>query len=123
MRTDSETVKNIIDTSLENDAIVPFIELASRMVDDKLTGQGMSDDKLKDIETWLTAHLIAITKERQARSEKVGDITFEFTDIESTGLRSTTYGQMAVMLDDSGALEKASKKRAYIKSIAQYPDE
>jgi hypothetical protein len=92
------------------------------MVTTQLSGAGMTDALLKDIEMWLAAHLIAITKERQPSEEKVGDIWIRYQRSFGEGLSQTTYGQMVLTLDSSGNLQRSSMKRARVRAIQQDSD-
>jgi len=95
LRTNITEVKIIIPTALADSEILSLINVSNRMVTRTVGGEGLTDDLLKDIETWLTAHLISIGKERQVQSEKVGDIWLTFTKNPQGFLQSTTFGQMA----------------------------
>jgi hypothetical protein len=120
VRTTKTSVKAVIDTVLEDHEIDPLIEMANRIVTRTVGSEGLTDALLKDIETWLTAHLIAIGKERQPLSEKVGDIwlTFEKTGMKSF-LESTRFGQMVLFMDTSGKFQTSSMKKGTIRAIKQ----
>ena len=118
-RTDINTVKGVIDTGLSDSELLLLIAQANRIVTRQLSGQSMTTALLTDIETWLTAHLIAIGKERQLFSEKVGDMWLTAQGKFDAGLKMTTYGQMVLMLDSSGLLSRASKSKVIIKAISQ----
>lgn len=99
--TDSE-VRGLIKTSFDVD---PFIATAGLLVDESLVGQGMSEERLKTIELWLSAHFVAVTEERGAlmRSKK-GDSDEDYEIKVGTGLNMTRFGQQAIALDSSGVL-------------------
>lgn len=119
-RTTKTAVRYVIDTALEDDEIDAMITQANLMVTRVVGSAGLADDVLKDIETWLTAHLIAIGKERQPLSEKVGDIWLTFEKRGGKGfLEMTTYGQAVLFLDPTGNFQKSSLKRASIVAIKQ----
>jgi hypothetical protein len=119
-RTTKTQVRYVIETALEDDEIDALITQANSIVTRTLENEALGDSLLKDIETWLTAHLIAMGKERQPISEKVGDIwvTFEKNGAK-TFLERTTYGQMVLFLDPTGLFQKSSMKRASIRAIKQ----
>lgn len=119
MRTDAITVKSIIPTALEDSEINTIIRHANLMVTRALSGAGLTDALLKDIETWMAAHLIAIGKERQPMSEKVGDIWITYNKNPQGFLSQTTYGQSVLFLDTSGLLQKGEMKKASIAAINQ----
>jgi hypothetical protein len=97
-------VKQIISTDLDVLEIKAYIAAANAFVDGNLLGKGLSDVQLKEIERWMTAHLIASTREQQAKSESAGGASITYQGVTGTGLNSTFYGQQAVVLDSSGTL-------------------
>jgi hypothetical protein len=124
-RTTVAEVKVIMETGLEDPEIDALIGVANRMVTNTLANAGLATDVLKDIESYMTAHLISIGKERQAITERINDIwityqgDFEFAET----LKTTTYGQMVIMLDSSGLMGRASKQKATIRATPQYPED
>lgn len=123
VRTTKTAVRYVIQTALADDAIDALIKQANLMVTRVVGNEGLAEDLLKDLETWLTAHLIAVGKERQPISEKVGDIwlTFEKTGMKGY-LSSTSYGQTVLFLDTTGNFQKRSLKQASITAIKQNDD-
>ena len=105
-------VKEIIPTDLDDLIIVPFVTAANLTVT-KLLGNStvLSSAQLKEIERWLTAHLIACTRERQAKSESAKDAKIEYQGVTGEGLMSTFYGQTCMVLDTSGVLKSKMGKR------------
>jgi hypothetical protein len=123
VRTTKTAVRYIIDTALEDDEIDALITQANLMVTRVVGEEGLASDLLKDLETWLTAHLIAIGKERQTLSEKVGDIWLTFNKLGGKGfLEQTTFGMTVLFMDTSGNFQKSSLKRASIHSVKQNTD-
>lgn len=123
VRTTKTAVRYITSTSLEDDEIDALIATANRIVTRVVGSEGMDTDLLKDIETYLTAHLIAVGPERQPIVEKVGDVWLQF---DKTGFKSfleaTRFGQMVLFLDTSGNFQRSSLKRASISAIRQDED-
>lgn len=119
-RTTATEVKKIMATGLIDADVTNVIDFANRQVTVVFSGSTLSAAVLKDIESWLTAHLIAMGKERQAEKEKVEGIS-ELWFQKKTGesLRSTTYGQMVIMLDSSGLMIEAAKQKTKIRAIKQ----
>jgi len=122
MRTTRSDVKAVIQTALEDNEIQILMEMANRMVTESLLSSSLSTAVLKDIETWLSAHLIAIGKERQPSEEKVQDIWIRYQGKFGESLRSTTFGQMVLMLDTSGAFDSTTKRKVSFNAIPQDPD-
>lgn len=103
-RTTAEKVKAIIETT-QLDATVTdyFIPPANRMVTQVLGGKGLSTAILTDIETWLAAHLLAISVEKQAMKVKIGDAADTYNGKTDMGLNASMYGQMVITLDTTGS--------------------
>lgn len=119
MRTTIDSVRAIIPTGLENGEISAIMLVSNRMVTNVLGTSILMGDVLTDIETFLTAHIIAIGKERQTKEERVGDVWIKFNENKGDSLQSTTYGQMVLLLDTTGSFQSANKMKASIKAIPQ----
>lgn len=118
MRTTVEEVRMIIDTALEDAVITSFIQSASLFIDRVLSDSNLDDEALEDIERWITAHLIANTAERQAKEEGAGGAFIKYVGDFGMGLKSTTYGQTAIMLDTSDTLKALADGRKNINLIS-----
>jgi len=105
-RTTVEDVLEILDDSTIDETILEgYINSANIFVTAQLAGKSLSTDLLKEIERWMTAHMVASTRERQIKKAGAGGgVEVEYTGYWSTGLNGTTYGQTAVLLDTSGTL-------------------
>jgi hypothetical protein len=112
-------VKAIINTSLTDSAIDAYITSANSMVTNAVTC-GLGAAVLKEIERWLTAHLIAITKQRQTTKEKLGEAAVEYAGTFGEGLKSTSWGQMALDLDACGGLAKLGKRAISVTAITSF---
>ena len=121
-RTDATAVKEIMDTALEDGEVTSIIAHANRIVTTVLGGSTLTTAELKDIETWLTAHVIAIGKERQPQEEKVGDIWLKFQEKPKEFLKSTDYGQMVLFLDSTGLMQVSTKSKITFSAIKQIQD-
>lgn len=121
-RVTAAEVIEILDTSLTGTDVLPFVTSANIFVTASLTGKGLSDDNLKEIERWVCAHMVASTKERQSKKEEAGGAKIEYAGYWGQGLSGTSYGQMAITLDPTGTLSSLSvgKQMAYIKAIPQF---
>ena len=120
-RTIAAEVKMVMDTALEDVEITSLIGYANRMVTNVLGAEGLDANALKDIETYLTAHLISIGKERQASEEKVKDISIKYTGEYGAFLNMTTFGQQVLFMDTTGNFANSGKQEISIKAIPQYP--
>ena len=113
-----DEVRSIISTKADDNTIYQYIASAQALMD-LLIGQGLTAMQMKEIERWLTAHLIASTRDRQAREEGAGGAYIKYTGLSYTGLRGTTYGQQAIVLDTSGTLATIAGKSVKFKAIEQ----
>jgi hypothetical protein len=105
-------VKEILETDLSNSVIETFI-LAANLTVTELLGSNtdISDAQRTEIERWLAAHLIAATKEKQAKAEKAGEASITYQGETGMGLDGTMYGQQVKLLDTTGILAATVGKR------------
>ena len=113
-----DEVKKILDTGLDNSEIEAYISGATELVSATL-GSGVTDLK-KEIVRWLTAHMIASTREQQLSEAGAGSARAKFQGETGLGLDSTHYGQQVKILDTSGKLAMASGKGAEIFAIRSF---
>ena len=111
--TDTE-VFAIIDTTLTD--IDVFINTANMMVTSWLETAGLTDETLKEIERYLSAHVLSVQDQR-VKSVGVDVLSESYQGQWGMGLNGTSYGQMAILLDTSGTLGKIAKN-GYSKSAS-----
>jgi hypothetical protein len=109
-------VQDIIDTDVGTGAIHRFLNIAYHRtlpIASELSNCG-GTAALAEIQNFYAAHLISVGRERQTKSESVaGEASVTFAgDAGGAGLRSTSFGQMAIDLDCSGILARSGLKRA-----------
>jgi hypothetical protein len=124
MRTTAANVKAILDnTALTTAQIEAYITSADIMITQVL-GTTLGTDTLSEISRWLTAHMIATTRERPALREEAGTAKIEYTGKWGLGLASTSYGAMVLSLDTTGAMAAASTglKSAYIFAVPSFDE-
>lgn len=111
-------VKTIIDTDLTEEQVAPFLTTASVLVTDVLSGEGYGSDLLREIEMWLTAHLISARDPRVAK-EKIGEAEATYQGKFGEGLKSTAYGQQVLLLEYNGKFATLvnSRGRAAVETI------
>lgn len=93
-------VPSAVDTSV-------YINAAVAVVTDKLTGKGLSESILTQIEIFLAAHFATLAVERGGlKKETAGDSSQSYQTISEKfkGFTSTRFGQQAITLDTSGTL-------------------
>jgi hypothetical protein len=118
VRVTAVDVKAIIDTELKTSVIDAYITSANTMVNNVL-GTGTTDN-LKEIERWLTAHMIALTKERQAIREEAGGTRVDYSGTFGEALKSTTYGQMVSTLDTSGKMASLAYRAVQVYAVPSF---
>lgn len=104
-------VKQIIDidsTILDADIDV-HINAANRIITKYVTASEMSTADLKECERWLSAHFVAMGRDPISDEEKAGPVGETKGHRLEVGLNNTRYGQMAMVIDTSGALAMLSK--------------
>lgn len=123
MSTTIAKVKQIINTGLSDVDITALITTAETIRAAKLgTTSGLGDSTIELIDTYLTAHIIATTRERQTSEEKIGEVTMKFQGAYGEYLNATSYGQMILMLDTTGAFATVGKKKVQINVIQQFDE-
>jgi hypothetical protein len=119
VRVTATEVKEILDdTTLLDAQVNPYITSANIMVNEVI-GTGTTDI-LKEIERWLTAHMITVTRERQASREEAGGARIDYVGAFGEGLKSTSYGQMVLALDTTNAFASLAGKAASIYAIPSF---
>lgn len=103
-------VKEIIDTTLTDEQVKPFLTAANLLVTDVLSKEGYGDAILKEIERWLAAHFVAI-RDPQMAKEKIGDVNATYHGKSGLGLNHTPYGQQVMILDHHGKLAEISSSK------------
>lgn len=112
-------VRAILETSLDDGDIQVYIAVANGILSAELSNSGLGAATMANIERWLTAHLIASTRERMGKSEKLGEAAITYIGSFGIGLDSTPYGQTAKMLDSTGKLANMGKKSIKIQAIIE----
>lgn len=111
-RVTADEVKEIIDVDSSITNLTPFITAANLLVNAECTDSSLSDELLKEIERWLSAHFIAIRDTRSA-SEGAGSVRISYQYKLGLNLNVTLYGQQCLLLDTSGALARLNKGKVH----------
>lgn len=122
VRVTKAEVKLIIDTDVSDDVLDALILPANLIVTDQLTDSGHSVALLKEIEKWLTAHLIKMSWERATIREEIGGDTKEQYSKLGLNLDASTYGQTVKMLDTSGILFRLGQIKSTINAVTSFED-
>lgn len=101
-----QEVESIFFTEMTPNELLVWIRVAHRTVEDRLTGEGIPEETLKEIERQLSAHYATIN------DPDGGDVSLGGTETEDTTerglhLNQTRYGQAAKTLDPTGILAAA----------------
>lgn len=85
----------------------PFISVANILVTKFCTGDSVEDVYsvaiLAEIETWLAAHFYTVYDPR-AETEKADTVAAKYQSKVDVGLKTSHYGQMAMIIDYQGGL-------------------
>lgn len=121
-RVTAPEVKEILDTNLSDPVIDTFINAANLTVTEILGDDTtLSSDQKKEIERWLTAHLVACTRQQQKQSEKLGEAAVTYQGQTGKGLDATFYGQQVKVLDTTGKIAaRIGKKAVKIHAITSF---
>lgn len=109
-RATEQEVIDILDTTLENEDVTPFLSAANLLVTDVCGNEGYSDNLMREIERWLAAHFLAIRDPRISK-QKIGDADATYEGKTGLGLNHTSYGQQAMILDHHGKLAEVSEAK------------
>ena len=102
-------VREVITTALSDSDIEGLIVAAETMFSYYLGTKGIVEAIQTEITRYLAAHFVSL-KDQTSRidSEKIGDAAITFSQIENSskdiGLKSTRWGQMAIIFDPTGVL-------------------
>ena len=121
-RVTATEVKQIIDTDLVDTIVDAFILGANYTVTEVLgSDTDLADGHKKEIERWLSAHLIAATREQQIQKAGAGGANVTYQGQTGMGLNATIYGQQVLALDTTGKMSAAlSKQRASLTAIPNF---
>jgi hypothetical protein len=123
-RTTEDLVRGIIDTQAGKD-LTPFIAIANQLTTDVCGASGYTDgfvgSKMELIERWLSAHFYTVF-DNQLTHAKAGTVTVGYQTKIDLGLKTSMYGQQALILDTDlnlAALENLAqtKRRVRLRMI------
>lgn len=113
-------IRAIMDTSLQDSEIEVYIPMSETILNSILSGYTIDDSVMDLLITWVTAHLISISKDRQAQQEKAGTASITYTGKYEMNFTMTSYGQMAITLDPTGELANAHKMKASVTAVKSF---
>ena len=121
VRVTATEVKEIIVTTVEDSVVDVMIASANLLVTDQLAGE-LSAGLLKEIERWLSAHLLSMSLQRQTIKEEIGGDTNEQYATLGLNLDGSSYGQTVKMLDTTGLLANLGKSKGVITAVTSFED-
>jgi hypothetical protein len=122
IRVTADEVREIMDGVTATDTIInTFITAASAVIDNIFANDSVIGDTLKkELERWLTAHLMAMSIARTASEEKLGEANVKYTGKWGENLLATPYGQTVLTLDITGKMSSIGKRAASMYSIPSF---
>jgi len=106
MTVSPDDVRRVLpETELSDADLNAEIDTARRAYEQRIDGEHVDEEPKDDVVTRLTAHLIASGPERQVDSAGESGGNVSFAGETGEGLRATTHGQMAILLDPTGQLD------------------
>ena len=122
-RTTATEVKAIMDNcQVSDDDITDHYIPAANAIVTKVLGDDsdIGATLMEEVERWFTAHMIASSRWRTTKSDKVGDIQVQYTGEFKQDLSSTPYGQMVKQLDITGKMMNIGKRAAGIYAVTSF---
>ena len=119
-RVEASEVKVFFNTELADSVVEAHIDVANELVTSVLGSSGLGDTRLKNIELYISAHLLsfrdpltgAVAAEWIASEAKI-----EFSANFGQQLKSTHFGQQALVLDTTGTLATLGEQRARFRAF------
>lgn len=112
-----DEVRAVIDTEITDTQMQEYIFSTRAFLNAVFTGVSVSETLYKEMERWTTAHLIASSRDRQAKEEGAGGAYIKYGTMYGMGLASTSYGQHAMVLDYTGTLASLMGKAVKLRAI------
>ena len=110
-RVSGAEVLAIFETDMSSDDLAEFITAANIIVTEILGDSDLATTTLKEIERWLSAHFASAWDQRLI-SERIGDSAVAYQFTKEKGIKSTDYGQRAILLDTTGQLARLGGRKA-----------
>lgn len=113
-------MRDVTEADYPDATVEAYITGANATINENLSGEGLSDTILKEIERWLSAHLMAISRVRTTKKEKAGTAEIGYIDQYGTGLELSEYGQTVKGLDSTGILASLGGHAASVFAIPEF---
>jgi len=120
-RVKPDDVKDIFETEMSDKSLAKFITTAHIVVQNNIVPKNvLSEEELKQVELYLSAHFASALDPLPRSLEIREEFSEDYQGEWGMGLESTTYGQMALIIDRTHALKALGKKRATFKVHSEY---
>jgi len=122
IRVTADEVREIMDGVTVTDSIInTFIMAASAVIDKVFANDSEIGDTLKkELERWLTAHMLSMSVSRTTADEKLGEVNVKYTGKWGENLLATPYGQTVLTLDITGKMGNVGKRPASTYAIPSF---
>lgn len=99
-RTSEAEVKKIMETTLEEEELTPFLVMANQWVSGVLAYDTLYREELRAaLETLATAHLASTCRDPRIAEEAAGPVSVRYTGQWGSGLKGSPYGQQLLAMD------------------------
>lgn len=115
-------MRDVTEADFPDATVNAYITGANATINENLSGEGLSDTILKEIERWLSAHYMAISQVRTSKKEKAGTAEIGYIDHYGSGLNLSDYGQTVKALDSTGILSSLGGAAASVFAIPNFDD-
>jgi len=116
-RTTEAEVLEILDTTLTSDQITPYVTTANLFVTTHLSGSGLSASLLAEIERYIAAHIISLTRDQKPVEAEIDGVREVYQGKTGINLKASFYGQVASSLDSTGKLSQVGKGKSSIAAV------
>lgn len=102
-----DDVTEILETELQDDSLMAFIEDAHSVVNERIAPYTDDTARLSSVETYLAAHL-ATSRDPRVQTASHESVSFEYAENQGQ-----TYWHRAIMMDPTGRLARPQGYNIY----------
>lgn len=123
-RVTQEDVLAVMDSTLTGEQVLPYINSANVWTTSMAEIIPLDEEEAKDasilfeIERWMSAHMISMTKERVSKEEGASGAYIKYAGDWGQGLKQTPYGQMVINYDSTGTLASLANGKSSASTYA-----
>lgn len=112
LTTTEQDVLDIMDNALAEADVTPYLTSATVFIESVFADTILTDSIVSEILRWMTAHMIALSKDRVSKEEGASNAYIKWAGEWGKSLNATQYGQMAMALDTTGVLTDLGKQKS-----------